>query len=161
MPFGIFTSIVSPSGPRRDTVVPWIEPRKEIVVVAVRSAPFVGRGRAYPASPKPPGPKPPVWPAAPPNIPLNRSDRSGPDCVVRGPPPPPNMPPKTSSKPPPPAPPGAENRAPPPIARIASYSWRSWGSLRTAYASEISLNFFSAASSPGFWSGWWVRASLR
>ena len=78
------------------------------------------------------------------------------------PPWPPNMPPKTSSKPPaPPAPPGAVNRAPEPMARIASYSLRCSGSESTEFASLISLNFASEAASPGFESGWYLRASLR
>ena len=69
-----------------------------------------------------------------------------------------------SSKPAPPVPPAgppAVKRAPEPMARMASYCSRSSGSESTEFASVMSLNFFSAAASPGFWSGWYLRASLR
>ena len=52
-------------------------------------------------------------------------------------------------------------RAPEPMARIWSYSLRCSGSLSTEWASLISLNFASAAASPGLESGWYLRASLR
>ncbi len=92
-----------------------------------------------------------------------------PRCCPKPPkPPPPNPPPKMSPnwekmssmfmpppwKPPPPKPPGAlcPNRSN--LARLS-------GSLRISYAPAPSLNFSSAAWSPGFLSGWNLIASLR
>ena len=59
--------------------------------------------------------------------------------------------------PPPKPPPGKPPKMPPP----ESYCLRFSGSDRIAYAPWTSLNRSSASLSPGFLSGWYLRASLR
>ena len=71
----------------------------------------------------------------------------------------PKMSPKSAelkSNPPAPNPPDPSNAANP----NWSYCLRLSGSLRTAYASEASLNLASAFLSPGFMSGWYFLASF-
>ena len=70
--------------------------------------------------------------------------------------------------PPPKPPPGApvrnvpgSNPPPPKMPPPESYSRRLAGSDRIPYAVWISLNRSSALVSPGLWSGWYSRASLR
>jgi hypothetical protein len=67
-----------------------------------------------------------------------------------------------------PKPPASKPGCPPPrptfengLASARSYSLRLSGSPRTSCASEISLKRASDFASPGFLSGWYLRASLR
>ena len=98
--------------------------------------------------------------------------------AVRVPPAPLNSPPKRSEKPvspawrnrsstdgppPEPEPPLRGKRKPPPPKRrrASSYSLRLLSLESTSLASDTSLKRRSASALPGFWSGWFSRASLR
>ena len=83
-------------------------------------------------------------------------------------PPPPNRSERMSPMPPPKPPPGCwpvrnepGSKPLPKIPPPESYSRRFGGSDRIPYAVWISLKRSSALASPGLWSGWYSRASLR